>query len=91
MSETEKLAVPTVHLNGTSKADLLEQQAKAREKINETLLALQEASPHPRDYYVQGTEIWNLAVKQHQARVKRFQQTYDELMQISFETDAQGN
>jgi hypothetical protein len=56
---------PTVHLNGTSKKELIEQWEKAHDKLLETFRFLKEATPHGRDYYKQGPNVIFEAVKQH--------------------------
>ncbi len=91
MSENEKLVIPTVHRNGTSKAELLEQHSAAREKINDAIHTLRQAAPHERDYYVQEPNTYKEAAQQHRDRIQRLQSVYDELMQISLLTDGQGS
>jgi len=44
---------PTIHLNGTSKESLLNQQLAVYRAALELLNALAHATPHDRDYYVQ--------------------------------------
>jgi hypothetical protein len=56
---------PTVHLNGTSKKDLIEQWEKAHDKLAEALQLLKDATPHGRDYYLQGPNVIFEAVGQH--------------------------
>jgi hypothetical protein len=41
---------PIVNLNGTSRDDLVKMRIEARRAIHEALRALQELSPHGRDY-----------------------------------------
>lgn len=89
MSEADNLAVPTVHLNGTSKATLLEQQASIRDAIRNTIDVLRKAAPHSRDYYPQEGDAWKRAEQQHLARIKLLNDMYGEMMQISLLTDAQ--
>jgi hypothetical protein len=91
MVENEKLIIPTIHLNGTSKKELLEQQADAREAIMNAMMVLRKAVPHSHDYYPQGDGAYLKAAEQYGIQQKRLQDTYDELMQISLETDAQGS
>jgi hypothetical protein len=47
------LYVPTVHLNGTSKEALIEQQTEIHNAAMILLKKLADATPHDRDYYVQ--------------------------------------
>lgn len=41
---------PIVNINGTSRDDLVKMRIEARRAIHEALRALQELSPHGRDY-----------------------------------------
>jgi hypothetical protein len=91
MTQNEKIVVPMVHMNGTSKAELLEQQSDARQAIADAITALRKAAPHGRDYYPREGDAWSQAVLQHQNRVWKLQSVYDDLMQISLETNIQGN
>lgn len=52
-----KQTVPTVHLNGTSAESLLEAYDKAGRALALAQAALEECSPHARDYYPQGTAV----------------------------------
>ena len=87
---SSSLAVPTVHLNGTSKQELLEQQSNARHKISEAITALRHTAPHGRDYYVQGNSAFREAQKQHCNRVRQLEAVLNELLQISLAVDKQG-
>ena len=48
-----KLVVPTIHLNGSGKANLLEALQTAAEAVHAARDAISETCPHGRDYYVQ--------------------------------------
>ena len=50
------MMVPTVHLNGTSKCELMRQVMGARIALHTAIDALQQACPNGRDYYVQGPD-----------------------------------
>jgi hypothetical protein len=41
---------PIVNINGTSRDDLVKMRIEARRAVHEALRALQELSPHGRDY-----------------------------------------
>ena len=64
---TETLTAPTIHLNGTSDADLFKQYADAAGAIRGAIQAL--PVPHGRDYYVQGDDAYKRARSEHDARV----------------------
>jgi len=83
MSETTTpLAVPTVHLNGTSRRELLEQICTALTALQEAEAAVRRASPHGRDYYPQGEDAIGEALRQHTDRLLRLHAIYVELETI---------
>lgn len=45
-----KIAKPTVHLNGTSKAELMEQLQASNNAITDAMRVLENNSPNARDY-----------------------------------------
>ena len=51
MSESTKLPVPCVHLNGTGGRGLREQAKEAYSALGDATKAMQQALPHGRDYY----------------------------------------
>ena len=75
----ENPILPTIHLNGTSKCDILERIREARCAINAASHALRRATPHPRDYYPQGDGAFNEAKTQHFARMKALDDVSEEL------------
>jgi len=52
------LTVPTVHLNGTSREELLRQLQDAWQAVFQARDALAKASPNARDYYPQGEHAY---------------------------------
>ena len=56
MTETKEYPLPTVHLNGTSKASLLEGNVRILSAINELREAISSCQFHGRDYYIQDLE-----------------------------------
>lgn len=46
------ITLPMVHLNGTSKSELEEQQMKMYQAADSLILAMRAARPNARDYYV---------------------------------------
>lgn len=81
MTTQENLAVPTVHLNGTSKEALLDQISDALAALAEAHSKLSAAAPNARDYYMQGL-AFGRALSQHVGRVKKIQSVIAELQAI---------
>lgn len=65
----KSLAIPTVHLNGTSQAGLLQQLMDAVSALRAAREAMQKAGPNGRDYYVQGDSSLRTAIQQHTDRL----------------------
>jgi hypothetical protein len=78
-----KLTVPTVHLNGTSAANLYEQVLTAGEAVREALDALHGGAPHGRDYYPQGAVAFYAARAEHVSRLARLESVLSELTDIA--------
>lgn len=74
---------PTIHLNGTSKAALLEDWEKAHEALNLALRLLCQAAPNGRDYYPQGPDAIHKAQIEHTERVHRVNSVIKELEELS--------
>jgi hypothetical protein len=62
-------AIPTIHLNGTSKSALLHALTTAEEALAKTGEALAETAPNGRDYYPQGPDAYGKAADEHDARM----------------------
>jgi hypothetical protein len=62
------MMVPTVHLNGTSKEELMRQLRDAYRALVKAMDALAEACPNGRDYYPQGPGAHGAAMKEHSER-----------------------
>lgn len=77
--EAEQLETPILHLNGTGAKQLLDQYRAAAETVGEALHRMQEAAPHPRDYYPKGDDSWKRAHAQHDTRCKQVRRVYDDL------------
>ncbi|MBO0784324.1 MAG: hypothetical protein J2P37_36440 [Ktedonobacteraceae bacterium] len=76
------LMIPVVHLNGTSRDELLKQITDAIEAVNTAMGALQKAAPHGRDYYVQSSTAIMTAMNQHYDRLEKLRDVRDELQRI---------
>lgn len=76
------MMTPTVHLNGTSRDELVAQFERASNALALALQALMDAAPNARDYYVQNGDAFTKARTEHYARVERVQQVKDEIEQL---------
>lgn len=76
------MMVPTVHLNGTSKDDLLEQVASAGDAVGRAIDALVLAQPNARDYYPQGSDAFSMATREHLARLAALETVKRELYEL---------
>jgi hypothetical protein len=77
-----RLMVPTVHLNGTSRAELMAQLAEAYSALDRARGALARATPHGRDYYVQDGDAIGRARADHAGRCKRVADVQAEILAI---------
>lgn len=77
------LTLPTIHLNGTSKAELFETYFTALDAIASARVALQASAPNGRDYYPQGDNAIRQATADHVARLRLLETIYDELHAIA--------
>lgn len=74
------IPMPTVHLNGTSQSELLDQFRAVYDALETVETAMRLASPHGRDYYVQEPGALAAAVASHTDRVS----TIDNMRQEYF-------
>ena len=84
------MRAPTVHLNGTSKEELYRQLGEAVSKSRDLLLALAQAVPSARDYYVQGDRAHTEALQEHNRRMKRVEGVMQELSEMQEKVYEQG-
>lgn len=76
------MLIPTVHMNGTSGEQLLDQYTTAAEAVRRAIDAVCDAGPNARDYYVQGPDAGLAAQREHEARIKALKGVRDELAAI---------
>ena len=62
-----KLILPTIHLNGTSAAELIRGHEAVEDKLRELIDAIDSVEFNARDYYPQGPDAWTLAKAQRNA------------------------
>ena len=86
------MVVPTVHLNGDIKAELIRQNVAAKAAVQKAIDAVQAAAPHGRNYPdrhgIAGDEQYRLAVKEHATRIHRLTEVlndYDWMIEYIFD------
>ena len=85
---------PTVHLNGTSAQALFDGYREAGHAVRAAIEAVCLVYPHGRDYYVQGTEQVQAAVREHEARaaaLRAILKDIDELIEHVLDTAKPGS
>ncbi len=91
------MMVPTIHLNGTSGEELVRQMSTLARSLRDVLQALQDATPHGRDYYPQDDvrgvcgqgAAFMTARQEHISRYNRIESVLNEVeaMQIALEEE----
>jgi hypothetical protein len=82
------MTVPTVHLNGTSKRELINQLCEASNALNDAYEKLKRAAPNGRDYYPQGPSALTAATDEHMDRLRRVDAVKYEIDQLTLAIDA---
>lgn len=82
-NQMKTLAIPSVHLNGTARADLLEGYCDAIDALHAAGRKLAAAYPNGRDYYVQPGNAIGVAMAQHEARMLKLREVISELEEIA--------
>lgn len=82
---------PTIHLNGTSRQDLLDDLTTAVTAMYRAIECVQDTAPNARDYYPQGGTAWRGADTEHRGRVERLRAVLAELGELAEHVaDAEG-
>jgi hypothetical protein len=74
----EKMTLPTIHTNGTSARELARGYSNARLAVQEAIEILSKVEFNARDYYPQGQDAWNAAVRERS-------DTFDKLRSVTGE------
>lgn len=87
-----QIAVPSVHLNGTSEKGLTDPIEKVRSHLRDAHDTLRHASPHMRDFYTQenASASFALASEQHFDRISRIEVLIEELETLQMAIQDQG-
>lgn len=88
-TESGKL-IPTVHLNGTSRDELVATLTNASEALDAAYRAIKLAAPNGRDYYPQGPDAIQTATAEHMNRLLRLDAIKTEIDELAFAIDQQG-
>jgi hypothetical protein len=76
---------PTIHLNGSSGQELLDNIVDAGRAVQDALTALGKAYPNARDYYPQGNGAYRTALSEHEARCRHLAIVRDELEHLAMD------
>jgi len=77
------LVFPTVHLNGSSREDLIAQWKAVYQAADALYAALANACPHGRDYYVSKMpDAINVATRAHAERFADVRAVYEDAEEI---------
>jgi hypothetical protein len=65
------IALPTIHLNGTSPEMLRDDYKKVYWSVSQAIEALEKAEFNPRDFYLQGEKEWQTAKREREEIFKK--------------------
>ena len=85
------MMVPTIHLNGTGKAGLLEGYLNVLAALRDAEAALCKAGPNGRDYYPQGAGAIYRAQDEHRARLVKLDEIKTEIEALALAVDEGGH
>ena len=77
---------PTIHSNGSSKADLFDRYWTALLAVEAAIDAVAQTGPNGRDYYPQGDDALRQAMAEHRDRLLRLRAVADELNALAVHT-----
>lgn len=74
---------PTIHNNGTGSETLVEGYLEASRAVCTAQEALKKIEFNARDYYPQGMEVWDEAVREMRNRLVTLEKMAEELLEIA--------
>lgn len=74
--------LPLVHLNGTSRGELLESYIDSSNAVRHALEIVRRNAPNARDYYPLGTGKAEAAMREHEERCAKLSAVLEELTAI---------
>jgi hypothetical protein len=86
------IMVPRINMNGNTKSQLVAELAVVEEHLKKAIEALRAADyAHPRNFQtVSARDAEALARKQHESRLAKLEEVYDELYAMALAIDEQG-
>jgi hypothetical protein len=82
---------PTLHMNGTSKNQLLDDYCDIGHALNAAMEKMIQNGPNGRDYYPQGDQAFSVARQEHMDRIAKIHAVKAEIDQIAeYIADAEG-
>jgi len=81
------MMIPSIHRNGTARADLIAGVCNAKNAVGAACLALREAMPNGRDYYPQGPGALARADEEFFGRLMRLKTVFEELEALAIAID----
>ena len=85
------MMIPTVHMNGTSKKNLLAELQEAHVAIEVAIDKLVQVTCHGRDYYPQGPHAYGQAREEMDRRFQLLQSLQNDLKLMYEGIDKQGD
>lgn len=81
------MVTPTIHINGTSQRELLDQLEKGFLALLDAAEIMRQGAPHMRDYYVQenGDARFEQARRDHWDRIDRVVEVGRELQELALQ------
>lgn len=79
------LLPPTIHLNGTSKDELLNQLEAVVSALDAALAAINAAAPNGRDFYPQGPEALTKAQAAFDERVLALRRVHTDFSNLAWD------
>ena len=80
---------PTIHSNGTTAVELVEQYRAAGQALHQALELLYQMTPHGRDYYSQGADAVTLARHEHEERLAKVRDVLQDLLDLAEHVEEQ--
>lgn len=77
------IAIPTIHINGTSQEELMNGYMDAIDALRIAISKIEACGPNGRDYYPQGAGAMTLAQAQHTERLHKLGLVSSELIEIA--------
>ena len=84
------MMLPTIHLNGTSREELIRQNMNSALLISKAIDSMYNGRPHGRDYYPQDSILgtfrgnaYRRASAEYEARIDKLNSVYKELLALN--------